>query len=1040
MKLVKASLKYRQVTLLVTLILVCIGTYSLMHMARREDPKMTIRQGLIIMAYPGANAERVEEQVTKKVEEHLFRYEEVKKDETESTTTDGLSVVQVELGGWVKNRDKFWSKLRHDLYELKGASLPQGVVGPVVNSDFGDTVALLVSVASDRRSYTELEDYIETVEDELRPLIEVSKLKRYGLQDEQIYITANSQKLAQYGVGFPQVIGALQSMNSITYSGELEYGSSEIRIHTTDLYTSEKQLIDQQVDITREGQVVRLGDIATVERRYEEPDSFIRLNGSSVLLLSVEMQPGYNIVEFGKKVDAGLDRAKQRIPSDVSLKKIVDQPEVVAFSIEGFLHEFLIAIIAVILVTMLLLPLRVAAVAALAIPVTIMITFSFLDLFNIELQQMTLAGLIVVLGMVVDNAIVIVDDYVERLDQGASTWDAAWKSATDLFVPVVSATLAIICAFVPMDLILSGNAGEFLLTLPIAVTCALVVSLFVAVLLTPLLCYMFIKTGLHGPASQHKRRYPLDVLQAIYDVAVEAAFKHKFVTICLAASAIIATFVIMSHIKVRMFPYIERNQFCLEVYMRTGTQLDATDTAVRQIEAHLKEDERIVDVASFVGCASPRFYMTYAPQSPEESYAQILINTTSSVATQELVEQLLVELEDFLPEGDILVKQLAQGPPVDAPIEVKVIGNDLAAIKEIGSQARSILEATPGTNYVRTTFRDDYYNVSVRLDDNVANRLGFTSEGVAQILAANFKGAPVSTLWEGDNPIDIIFRLDESSRNSFEDIYNMYVTSPATGAKVPLRQLASFVPEWQTGKIMHLNGRRTLTVRSEAQKGRLPNEILSDIMPKIAAIHLPLGVEIHYGGEREDEVETMGEFAAALMVSLVCIFMVLLFQFRELKKAVVVMVTIPLSWFGAALGLYLTNNPFSFTGFLGVISLSGLAVRNGIILTDYADKLRLRNPEKSVRTVALDAGKRRMRPVFLTSVAAAAGVVPMIIGGSPLWAPLGSVLSVGLVISMVLTLFVVPVLYWMTTPSHEGLSEVDANASGTLVPEGESAA
>ncbi len=1017
MNIVEASMKNRQITLLITLLLVVVGVYSLMHMARREDPKMTIRQGLIIMTYPGAKAIRVEKQVTKRIEEHLFRYEEVKKDETESRTSDGLSIIQVELQGWVKNRDKFWSKLRHDLYELKAASLPRETIGPVINSDFGDTIALLIAVESDRHTYTDLKDYIEIIEDELRPLLVVSKLKRYGEQKEQLYVTSNSQKLSKYGVSIQQVIEALQSMNTVNYAGEIKSGSSEIQIHTSDLYDSVDQILEQQVYITPKGEIVRVKDVAEVERRYMEPDSFIRVNGTKVLMLSVEMQSGYNIVEFGQKVDERLDLAKKRLPSDVRVRKVVDQPSVVDHSIMHFLKEFLIAIVAVILVMMVLLPLRVALVSALAIPITIMITFAFLDFLKIDLQQMTLAGLIVVLGMVVDNAIVIVDDYIERLDQGAPPWDAGWQSATDLFVPVFSATIAIICAFIPMDLILSGNAGEFLFTLPVAVAVALVVSLFVAILLTPLLCYLLIKTGLHSAAKKKTKPSALDRLQAFYDAVLLKAFNRPGITLLVGFMTIVATVVLMSRLPIRMFPIVERNQFCLEIYMNQGINLETTDRAVKKIERLLGKDERVTEVASFVGCASPRFYMTYAPQMPDKNYAQVLINTASNQATQELVDELLIKLNDFLPDGQILVKQLQQGPPVDAPIEVRVVGNDLVAIKKIGNQIKEILKNTAGTNFVRTTFREDYYDIGVKVDEDVANRLGFSSQSIAQLLALSFKGAAVSTLWEGDNPIDIFLRFDKESRTDFDAIGNAYVTSPATGAAVPLRQIAKLVPEWQTGKIRRRNGVRTLTVRSEAQMGRMPNEILNKIMPQIHAIDLPLGISINYGGELEDEKETMGEFAAALGTSLILIFMVLLFQFKELKKTVIIMITIPLSWFGAIFGLYITNNPFCFTGFIGVISLSGLVVRNGIILIDYADKLLAVRKEEDVRSVALDAGKRRMRPVFLTSIAAAAGVVPMIIGGSPLWAPLGSVLSVGLIFGMILTLFIVPVLYWLVMKS-----------------------
>lgn len=1019
MNIVEASMKHRQVTLILTFLFVVVGVYSLTHMARREDPEMTIRQGLIIMPFPGAKATQVEEQVAKKIEQYLFRYDEIKKDETFSTSADGVSVITIELQGWIKNKDKFWSKVRHGLYELKQTKLPEGVLGPIINSDFGDTIALLIAIESDRHSYVELKDYIEIIEDELRPLPEVSKLKRYGEQKEQIYVTSNSQSLSQFGISLPQMIAAMKSQNTIAYSGEIKLKNSEAPIHTKDQYTSEEQILTQQVYVSPQGEVVRIRDIAKVKRRDEEPDSFIRVNGHRVLMLSVEMQAGYNIVDFGKKVGAKLELATKRIPSDVTIQKIVDQPRVVGASIHHFLKEFLIAIAAVILVTMLLLPLRMAAVAALAIPITVLITFAFLDVLNIELQQMTLAGLIVVLGMVVDNAIVIVDEYVEKLDQGVGKWEAGWKSATDLFIPILTATIAIICAFVPVDLILSGNAGEFLFTLPIAVTIALIVSLFVAIFLTPLLCYFFIKTGLHS--KKKKRISFLDILQKGYNYILDKAFKMPKLTVFLGILAAVGTFFIVGLLEVRMFPFIERNQFCLEVYMRQGTNLETTDRAVQKIETFLAKDKRITTISSFIGCSSPRFYLTYAPKPPDKNYAQILINTVSNTATQELVDELLVAFDGFIPDGDILIKQLQQGPPVDAPIEIRIVGNEINEIKKIGDQVKQLLKNTRGTNFVRTNFREDYYGISIQVDEEVANRMGFSSKDIAQMLAVSFKGLHISTLWEGDHPIEILLRHDEKYRENFDDISNIYITSSTTGARIPLRQIAKVIPEWQTGKIVRRNGVRTITVRSEAQMGRMPNEILNEIKPKLDALKANFSddISINFGGELEDQVDIMGEFTAALVTSLVCIFLVLLFQFKTAKKALIVIFTIPISWFGGILGLYLTNNPFSFTGFLGVISLSGLVVRNGIILMDYADHLmaQKKDSDPDIFKIAMDAGKRRMRPVFLTSVAAAAGVVPMILSGSPLWAPMGSVLAVGLIFGMMLTLIIVPVMYYLVMKS-----------------------
>ena len=1032
MNFIESALKYRQITFLFTLILVIVGVNSLLHMPRREDPKLTIRQGLVIMVYPGAKVVQMEEQVTKKVESLLFRYSEVDKEDTKSTTQDSEMVIQVELQDWVTNSDKFWSKVRHDLQELTKTDLPQGVIGPFINSDFGDTVALLISVSSDRHDYSSLEDFIEILEDELRPLPEVSKLKRYGEQQEQIYVTLDARNLSRYGLSEHQVVQVLRSMNTITYAGEIKTDNSVIPIHTTNSYNSVAQIKQQVIDISPQGGIVRLQDVATVTRTYEEPTSFVRVNDRKAILLSVEMQDGFNIVEFGHKTDVRIAAAQARIPADVKFKKIIDQPVVVGDNIHHFMKEFVVAIVAVIIVTMLLLPLRIAAVAALAIPITIMITFGVLDYLNINLQQMTLAGLIVVLGMVVDNAIVIVDDYVEHLDRGAPLWEATVKCAQTLFVPVLTATLAIICAFLPLAIILTGNAGEFLFTLPVAVTVALLVSLVVAILLIPLLCNLFIKTGLRSIADAKQRTSLLDVTQKVYNVVLDKAFKYPAVPIILGIVAVLGAVFVGSRLQVRMFPFVERNQFCLELYMNSGTKVEHTDQEMRRLEAFLRADERVVDISSFVGTSSPRFYITYTPQNPDPHYGQLLISTISAEATNELVTELVSRLDDYIPNGEILVKQLVQGPPVDAPIEVRVTGNDLQEIKAIGKKIKTILNSSDGANYIRTTFQQDRYGIEVKINEEVANRLGFSNQGIAQTLAAGFKGFPVSTLWEGDTPVKLILRLEEEDRRVFEDINNIYISSPLSGGRIPLRQLVKLEPEWQTGQVVRRNGIRTLTVRSEAQLGKLPNNILNEIRPEIEKIPLPIGISISYGGELEDQKTVIQEQSTSLFVSLVLIFIVLLLQFRDIRKALVIMVAIPMSWFGALLGLYVTGNPFSCTGFIGIISLSGLVVRNGIILVEYADKLAASEETMSLRDVAINAGKRRMRPVFLTAMAAAVGVIPMIIGGSSLWAPLGSVLSMGLIFGMVLTLLVLPVLYWLVL--RPGRKKVPKNQIERLEP------
>jgi len=1030
MNVVKSSLRYPQITLTVLFLVFAVGVYSLLTMPRREDPKITIRAGLVLAFYPGANSAQVEDQVTRKLEQYLFSFAEVRKDRTYSTTRDGAVVVTVELEEWVKDPDIFWSKLRHELNQAKVLDLPKGVQGPLVNTDFGDTIAMLIGVQSDDLSYSELRDYTQKIEDGLRTVKGVSKIKRYGEQKEQIVITSRSEKLAQYGLKLPQVIQVLQAQNAISPTGDVTTNEARVPLYAKGYFATEKEIANQIVGASPNGQVIRISDVAAVKREYADPTTKITVNGQKALMISVEMQEGNNIVKFGDEINAKLNQISQNLPSSIKLNTIVNQPHVVEESVGNFIHEFLLAIISVVVVTVLLLPLRIASVAAMAIPVTVAVTFALLHIFGIELHQVSLAALIVVLGMVVDDAIVIADNYVELLDEGVERWTAAWRSASDLVVPVLTATITIIAAFLPM-VILTGSTGEFIYALPITVTIALASSFVVAMFLTPYLCYKFIKKGLHEPGAQpgavaetKKKKSLLDRMQNTYNNALDWCMRYRRTTIMASVLSVVLAGVLFLFLKQKFFPAAERNQFVVEVWMPTGTKLERTEKAVKTIENKLRQDKRVVSYASFVGTSAPRFYYNFSPEPPVTNFAQLLINTNTNTETEELAAALQNEINNLVPSGRPRVRLMQQGAPTVTPVEVRIVGDDLSQLKRIGAQVQQILEKTPGSQMVYANFQEDYYGVGITLN-NEANRLGFTTYDVASTIYTGFAGAPVSTMWEGNNPVNIVLRLDEESRRSFNDLSNTYLTSPVTGAHLPLRQIANLQPQWQTGRIMHRNGVRTLTMHSEVAPGALASEILKNIQPQIAKLNLPAGYRIEYGGEDENQRTTFSQMVVALGISIVAIFMILLFQFRNLKESLLVMASIPLSLFGALFGLIITGNPFGFTAFIGLISLSGIVVRNAIILVDYANELIRHGMD--IPTAAAEAGKRRLRPIFLTAMAAAIGVLPMILSGSPLWSPLASVIAVGVVFSMVMALLVVPVLFATFIKPADKADLIDAN-------------
>ncbi len=1024
MNYIRASLKHHKLSIITILFILIAGLYSLFTMPRRSDPNITVREGLVICLYPGAKAVQVEEQLTKQIEDKLFSYAEVKKEETYSNSYDNLVVVTVTLEDWVSEPDLFWERLGQGLFQLSKISLPDGVIGPIVDSDFGDVVALLIGIESDNYSYSEIQEFIGIIESSLRRIPATSKIDKLGYWSDEIEVTASSERLAQYGIQLTDVIEILKSQNTIQYAGYVESDYSKVNLHATGLYNNIEEIEDQQIGETSEGSIIRLKDIATIERKKKKPTQYIRINGeeSNTMLVSLQMQQGYNIVEFGKAVDQAIEECKELLPSDINITIINDQPNTVKKAVNDFMREFLIAVAAVILVIMLLLPFNIALIAAFSIPVSIGMTFSFLNLFGFELQQVSLASLIVVLGMVVDNAVVVIDNYVAKLDEGMKRFEAAWRSATEFSVPLFSSTLTIIMAFLPLIFILSGDTGEFLITLPITVTIAMSCSLVVAFFLTPYLAFLLIKKGLKKEEKEEEKRKkfsPLLIIQQSFDHVINFSMKRKTITVFIGLAVIIFGVYFMKLPKQSFFPNAQRDQFIIQLIEPMGTKLEITNRDVQKIEKILKDDKNIKSFASFVGTSAPRVYYSFSPVIPQESYAMFLVNTENPKATEELAIYYLDKLQNLLPNAQLDVMEFAQGVPVNSPVEVRVSGYNHNELKRISENVKEIMRNIPGTRLIMQDYKDNFY-LNVAIDDILANQTGFTTEVIADLLAAGFHGATLSTLWEGDDPVPITFQLDKDSRKNYNDVINTYLGSPITKKFLPLRTMAEIYPEWQFGMITRRNGIPTLTTGCKCQTGYIDSEIQAEIEPAIDTLQLKPGYFIEYGGVIKNKKETFGQMILALIISIIAIFLILLYEFKDIKRPLIIMITIPLTLFGSMLGLLITGNVFSFTAFVGLIALVGIVIRNAVIIVDYSDGL-VKNEGLSRNEAALESAKRRLRPIFLTTLAAAMGVVPMIVMKDPLWAPLASVFAFGIVFSMVFTLMIIPVLYALFIKSTKSI-------------------
>jgi len=1012
-QVIEWAMRHHVIPLAIATVLVITGVMALFKMPRNEFPDFTIRQGVIVGIYPGASSEQVEEQLTKKVEEYLFSNNEVDKTKTYSYSRDGMMYVFVEVSDHVNGSDTkaFWNKIKNGMLLLQG-QLPKEVKGFYVNSDFGSTSALLLAVESPTRNYKELQKNVEDIEAELRHVKDVAKITHTGNLNEQIGIYVDNNKLLQYGITAGSIMQVLQNEGAISAAGTEDGKVIDRPIHLTSFYKTEADLSAQVIRRDNAGNTVRLRDVATLKREYEEPDSYVTSNGTKSIIISLEMVSGKNVVTFGKELEKHLDKVKEHLPADIKLVKLANQPEVVDESISHFMKEFGFALVGVIVIALLLLPFRVASVAAATIPITIAATLAIMYMAGIELDTVTLAALIVVLGIVVDDPIVVIDNHVEKLDHSMSVWEAAKSSAVELFPSVFTATLAISATFFPLMFFMTGTAKDFISVFPVTIIIALSLSLLISMLLVPFFNTLIIKKGLQKEEEKkNDKKSLLDRLQAFFDKHIGQAMEHYKLTVLFGVMAVVIGIGIMGILPQQLFPKVERNQFAIEVYLPSGYNLAQTDSVVKKMEQIMAKDKRVVNYTSFIGASSPRFHTVYAPNLPAKNYAQILINTTSEETTEEIIGEYQQKYSNIFPTAYVRMKQLNM-VTAPAPIEVRISGDDIEALKKVGDQVIAAGKKHPDIIWTRTDYDQMQEGIKLNIKNQEASRLGLSNSDITNTIAMNMEGLTATQIWEGTYPLNVQIKTTKASRSSSADLLALNIPSQQTKAVVPLRQVADIEPEWHNGQIVRRNSIRTLTVRMDVKQNGVANKILSEIQPDINKIKLPQGVEISYGGELELQNENLGPMGVSLLMSVILIFLILIWHFQHIKHALLSITTMPLSILGASFGLLVTGYPFGFTSFLGLLALCGIVVRNGIILIDHAEELRF-HEGKTVKEAAILSAERRMRPIFLTSSAAAVGVIPMIISRSSLWGPLGTVIAFGLMVSMLLTLFVLPTLYWL---------------------------
>lgn len=1005
---VEWAMHYRQIIILVTCCLIAFGIYSLPRMQKNEFPDFTIRQGMVIAVAPGNTVDEMVEQVTKPLEDYIFTYKEVKKEKTFSTTRDGIAFIQVELIDELTNKDEFWSKFKHGVTGFK-AQLPSNVLAVQVMDDFGDTSALLVTMESRDKTYRELSDYMDDLKDRLRKINSVGRLTVSGERQEQISIYLDPAKLSKYGLSEQTVAAQLFTKGFVTSGGRIQTPDYVLPVHVSPSYNTLYDVRQQIVFADLEGNNIRLKDIARVVKEYPHAESYIENNGKKCILLSIEMKKGKNIVQMGEEVNRLLQDFEKELPAEVDLYCITNQAKVVADSVDNFLHELVIAIIAVVIVVMLLLPVRVALVAASTIPVTIFISLGLFYALGIELNTVTLAALIVTLGMIVDNSIVIIDSYLEKIGEGMSRWHASIYSATHFFKSIFSATLAISITFFPFLIVIPGMIHDFLLSFPWSITLILGISLLVAMLLVPFMQFWFIRK----PVSPVKKGFSfMDLLQTYYNKLLDVCFAHPYLTLGTGIASVVLGVLLMGKLPQKLMPIADRDQFAVEIYLPTGTAVEKTAVVADSVAHILRSDSRVVSVTSFIGCSSPRFHTAYAPQLGGANYAQLIVNTRGNTETVALLDEYAPRYTNAFPDARVRFKQISFSQSV-YPVELRLSGQNLDSLKVIAGKYLSLLRSLPQVELAQTNFSEPQASAKIVLREDEASRLGINNIQLETTLAMRYgDGVPAASVWEGDYCIPVAIKSEKADCADFTDLGNELIPASAGLAAVPLRQVADILPSVKDGQLVRRNGIYTITVMSDVRRDVNVAAFTAQLKKKLAAIPLPQGVTLAYGGDDEQDNENLPPIMAALAIAAFIIFFILLAHFKRISISLLLFCSMTLCLFGTAVGVLIQGVDFGMTCTLGIISLMGIIVRNGIIMIDYAEELRV-SEKLCVRDAIYHSARRRMRPIFLTSAAASMGVIPMILGKSGLWMPMGTVICYGTLITMIFLLTVLPVAYML---------------------------
>ncbi len=991
------------------------GMVAFFSLGQLEDPPFTIKDAKIIVAYPGASAEQVEEEVTYPVEQALQQLSSL--DEVISTSSAGLSQITAKMektyGG--AELEQEWDSLRRSVRDMViRGELPPGTSDPLILDDFGDVFGLMFAVTGQGYSYGELEDFVDYVRRELVLVEGVARVNVTGERERQVFVEISQAKLATLGISIERIYALLQTQNIVSNAGEIRAGSESIRINPTGEFTNVGQL--EQLLISEPGaqKLIYLGDVANVYRGFAEvPNRIMRYSGRQALVVGIAFSNGVNVVDVGRAVEEKLESLVSVTPVGMVMHGIYNQPREVEQSVSSFLFSLVAAVVIVVVVLLFFMGLRSGILIGLILFLTCSGTFIFMQNQGLELQRISLGALIIALGMLVDNAIVVTEGVLIGLKRGMTRLESANAIVRQTMWPLLGATVIAILAFAPIGL--SPDAtGEFAGSLFWVLLYSLFLSWFTAITLTPFFCSLFFREEIaetirDGSAPEDPYT---GLLFTGYRSLLDMCMRHRVTTLLTMLLMLFVAIAGFGNVQRAFFPPSTTPIFLIDVWLPEGTDIRATDEYVVDIQKELAKDDRYEFAHAVVGGGMPRFMLTYTPETSYPSYAQLMFR----VKNPEDLPVLMEEANDFLemnyPEAQVKFKRLEIGPSAAAKIEARFIGPDPAILRQLSTQAKAIMRDDAGAVGVRDNWRERSKMLRPQLNEVNARRLGITKRDLDTSLLMSFSGQRVGLYREGTNLMPIIVRLPDEERSNIDSIYDVQLWSTTFRRYVMIDEVVDkFSTQWEDALIQRLDRKRTMSVLADpdAFGSETANDLFTRLRPKIEAIELPEGYVLEWGGEYESSTRAQKAIFSSLPMGYLAMFLITILLFNAVRAPLVIWATVPLAIIGVTSGLLLMNKPFGFMALLGLLSLSGMLLKNGIVLLDQV-KAELQSGKDTYMAV-FDAGVSRVRPVAMAAVTTILGMVPLL--GDAFFESMAVTIMFGLGFATILTLIIVPVLYTM---------------------------